>query len=78
MLGIIPLQIKSTIGAWKAILKQLKYGVEDAPNVLFVDDARANCDAAARVGLQTHLYDPTPVVGVAKLREDFRRHGLLP
>lgn len=68
---------KTDKGAWKAILGQLKYGMEDAPNILLVDDARANCDTAARAHLQTYMYDPTPVVGAAKLREELQRRGAL-
>jgi len=46
-------------------------------SILFVDDASANCDAARRAGLQTHQYDPTPGVGVKKLRAALRERGLL-
>lgn len=68
---------KTDQGAWKAILERLGCGAQDAPNILLVDDARANCDAAARAHLQTYMYDPTPVVGAAKLREDLKRRGVI-
>lgn len=68
---------KTDEGAWPVILKALNWHDREPSTILLVDDARFNCEAAQRAGLQTHQYDPTPVVGVAKLREDLKRRGLL-
>jgi len=40
---------------------------------LFVDDRRANCDAAAAVGMHVHLFRDAEA-----LRTDLRRYGVLP
>lgn len=44
-----------------------------AQQCLFVDDRAVNCEAAADVGLQTHLFD-----GVEGLRNRLRAQGVLP
>ncbi|MBI2552375.1 HAD hydrolase-like protein [Candidatus Uhrbacteria bacterium] len=67
---------KTDEGAWPVILKALHWQDKDPSAILLVDDALANCEAARRAGLQTHQYDPTPVVGVQKLRAALREHGL--
>lgn len=69
---------KTDEGAWPVILKALNQNDRDPCAILFVDDAPANIAAAQAQlpGIQTHLYDPTPVMGVAKLREDLKRRGL--
>ncbi|OGL65834.1 hypothetical protein A3B21_04095 [Candidatus Uhrbacteria bacterium RIFCSPLOWO2_01_FULL_47_24] len=68
---------KTDDGAWTVILKELGWQDKDPSTILFVDDAAANCATARRARLQVHQYDPTPMVGMAKLCTDLTRRGLL-
>lgn len=68
---------KTDPGAWSVILTALNWQGRAPSTILLVDDARANCEAAKYAGLQTHLYDPTPVTGVVKLHKALQSHGLL-
>lgn len=69
---------KTDEGAWPVILHALEWQDRDPATILLVDDAKGNCDAAARAGLRIHQYDPTPVLGVENLRTALREHGVLP
>lgn len=70
---------KTDEGVWPVILRALHWQDRDPSTILLVDDAPANIATAQKQlpGIEVHLYDPTPVVSVAKLREDLTRRGLL-
>lgn len=68
---------KTDPGGFQRILCRLRITPGQAGTVLLVDDSTAADKAAKGAGIQTHLYDPAPIVGVAKLRDDLTRRGLM-
>lgn len=63
--------------AWREILGCLRMSMADLSEILFIDDSSANTEAAGRAGIQTHLYDPTPIIGARNLRKALRKYGLI-
>jgi FMN phosphatase YigB (HAD superfamily) len=69
--------VKTDDGAWDDIIASLEFNDIPRNEILFIDDSRANLDAAASAGLQVHHYDPGSEECIDELRRDLESNNLL-